>query len=159
MAFPVNHANAANGINALLNNDDILSEIYAMFLNAKPKKEITPARLYEEYWHGWLRLRDIYMTHKAESAAERFITSPTIEVLDRAIDRAGELDGDFEKQICSGECPDTPWEMAVSIAMCLVVCWFRRLENAGRVKMLDKDAVAQWLHQRTSTEPLQLSLL
>jgi hypothetical protein len=98
MAFPINHANAANGIIALLNNDEILSEIYAMLLNAKPKKEITPALLYEEYWHGWLRLRDIYLEHKAESAAERLITEPTDLALDRAIYRAGELDGDFEKQ-------------------------------------------------------------
>jgi hypothetical protein len=159
MAFPINHANAANGIIALLNNDEILSEIYAMLLNAKPKKAVTTELLYEEYWHGWLRLRDIYLEHKAESAAERFITSPTTDVLDRAIYRAGELDGSFEQQMYSGEYPDAPWEMAVSIAMCLVVCWFRRLENAGKVKMLDKDEVIQWLHQRTSTEPMQLNLL
>jgi hypothetical protein len=159
MAFPIDHANSAKGIIALLNNDEILSEIYDMLLNARPKKEVTSALLFWEYYHGWLRLRDICLTHKAESAAERFIASPTADVLDHALDRAGELDGDFEKQIVSGEYPDTPGEMAAQIAMCLTVCWFRRLENTGRVKMLNQDELAQWLHQRTSAEPMQLGLL
>ncbi len=160
MAFPLSHANKqqGRGIRALLNNEEILNEIYGHLLGVLGKREeLKPKRLYEEYFHGWLRLRDVFMTRKAERYAEVFfdwLACP--EAFERAVDRAGALDGDFEKQVCSAEYPATCQEFAAATAMCLVVAWFVRLENAGSVKLLKEVEVSQWLASRSNV--LQMSL-
>ncbi len=47
MAFPLSHANSANGIIALLNNAEILEELYQQIFRAKPQKAVTAELLYQ----------------------------------------------------------------------------------------------------------------
>jgi hypothetical protein len=160
MAFPLTHANSqqGRGIRALLDNEEILNEIYQQMISVLGKREeLKPKRLYEEYFHGWLRLRDVFMTNKAERYAEVFfdwLASP--DVFEEAVERAGEVNGDFEKQVVSAEYPETLEECAYSAAMCLVVAWFTRLENAGSVRLLDEREATRWLESRSNR--LQMSL-
>jgi len=160
MAFPLNHAKGqqGRGIRALLDNEEILNEIYQQMISVLGKREeLKSKRLYEEYFHGWLRLRDVFMTNKAERYAEVFfdwLACP--EAFEQAVERAGELDGDFEKQAVSAEYPATLHECAYATAMCLVVAWFVRLENAGSVKLLKEVEVSKWLASRSNV--LQMSL-